>query len=611
MEQALGDLHESLRGCKDHMLPLSACSECVHTSGQSSNSKPILPKQVYRAIENLSEIFDKYITTHPNAYEDYVQGKLCGIDIIHYGCDSNVGANKLTKLCKNNQLFMMLCNGNLRSHEQIHHYFVDNEETFVDPQSSIKLPKIFRYETLSPNPDVNYPLVNFRFQFFHITSGAIQKDYIRNLKQQLFVEGKFGTVGLNHGLILFIVFDDNYKLYETSMILPNDQRLSRVYKHIRYKDPMKSFVSDITQFIVTGSCSEHEEKSLYLGVGDILECLLCEFRKSLKSLFIRHGLQLQTLSLTRRDVSRYMNGGELISTWGQRRLRIIYSSGGGGMGMIGYHYYEEREFSLISQLPHHLSGYNSSVGVIVLRNLFKHLFNSGTEIGSGFLCSFKIDEKVLIGVVTAAHVIRQAKEHMSTSKSSSTDACEILIVFPHTTQGDPLDWNCEDRTIYVINLTQLLNSDTYRGIFDNKGTDGAFVEIESHIIQEKGTRKIFQTESQFSEGQDIIVIQFPEGVHGWDYGKVSSICPDKFGHTVNTLPCSSGSPIMKWSESENSPVIGIHVGFDESKIIGKSTKGPKVSENEGVPIKNIINHLENDYHQGRNKEQTCYFNLTF
>ena len=64
----LGDLYES---CKDHMVPRSACSECVRTSGQSSNSKPILTKQVYRAIENLSEIFDKYIATHPNAYQDY------------------------------------------------------------------------------------------------------------------------------------------------------------------------------------------------------------------------------------------------------------------------------------------------------------------------------------------------------------------------------------------------------------------------------------------------------------------------------------------------------------------------------------------------------------
>ena len=136
-------------------------------------------------------------------------------------------------------------------------------------------------------------------------------------------------------------------------------------------------------------------------------------------------------------------------------------------------------------------------------------------LGSGFLCSFKINEKVLIGVVTAAHVIRSAKKHM-TSKSSSTEACEILIVFPHTTQGDPLDWNCEDRTIYVINLTQILKSDTYRGIFDNKGTDGTFVEIESHNIQEKGTRKNFQTDSQLKIGQDIIMIQFPEGVHGWD-----------------------------------------------------------------------------------------------
>ena len=187
--------------------------------------------------------------------------------------------------------------------------------------------------------------------------------------------------------------------------------------------------------------------------------------------------------------------------------------------------------------------------------------------------------------------------------------CEILIVFPPSSHGDPLEWSCEQSELHAINLSDILNSEVYRGIYDHKEVDSAFIEVESRILQEIGIREIFHTEFQCSIDQYIIIIQFPNTVRCWDFGKLVNIYNNKFGHTVNTLPCSSGSPIIKWSSDKKSKVIGIHVGYNKSKIIREGQKGTKVSENEGVPIEMLVKNVENDYNERRNKEKICNFDF--
>lgn len=561
-----GPIHESLRGCKDHFVPLWACSDCVQASSLSSNTKQIIPKQLYRSICNISSIFENYLANSHNVSNEFLEGKLGGIDVIHYGCGAG---------CNEGKEFDLLFNG----HSGPRHVYLADYQTFHDSKSNIDLPKDFLNKV---NENIIYPLITFRIHFFHLSLDSLRAHdkYIYTLMEQLFKDGKLGEVGQHHGLILFFA----------------SQEIMRT-----------RFFKNIANFTVTYS-RIHLETVIYFD--DTLERFLYEVRKNQEELLLKCGISKEMIRKKFSNYPSYQYTNNytyqlrMVSSWGKRTFDYV---GIKPIALISNKF--ERGFYLINDLPACLSCYNSSVGKIIGRS-YKDPLNSGIDIGSGFLCSFTIfdNEENLVGVVTAAHVIRKCQEFIN--KWRSDPKSEILIIFPPTTEGDPLGWNMKEKPPFTINISKVLQRteegiQTYRGIFDHRNVDGAFIEIDQSTLQGMKSREVFQLNSKIFKDENVIIIQFPEGKYGWDSGKILSINEEegRFCHTVSTLPGSSGSSII----TEFGRVVGIHV--DRGTVVGKSGQYDLVDENVGLSIIRFARELKTDYDHQRNKDSNFFFDL--
>lgn len=133
----------------------------------------------------------------------------------------------------------------------------------------------------------------------------------------------------------------------------------------------------------------------------------------------------------------------MVSSWGKRTYDYV---GHRPVALIKNKF--ERDFYPITELPSDLTCYNSSVGLIVCRNCSSDPPDTGKPIGSGFLCSLKINDTEIVGVVTAAHVIRSCQHKLVNSKM------RILMLFSPTTEGDPLGGTLKERLTYPINISQ-------------------------------------------------------------------------------------------------------------------------------------------------------------
>ena len=157
-----------------------------------------------------------------------------------------------------------------------------------------------------------------------------------------------------------------------------------------------------------------------------------------------------------------------------------------------------------------------------------------------------------------------------------------------------------------MNLSEILETNVFRGIYSKYSLDAAFIEIPRDFLKEKRDLHNFKIASYYSRFTAIHVIQYPEGNYFWDYGKIENIYDKNFGHTANTDEGSSGAPVL----DVYGEVLGMHTGYSEEKVVSRINNKDIVSENSAIKMTSILEVIKEDFQADRkNKNPQCYFRL--
>ena len=194
---------------------------------------------------------------------------------------------------------------------------------------------------------------------------------------------------------------------------------------------------------------------------------------------------------------------------------------------------------------------------------------------------------------------------------------EVLVTFPSKVRDELNLWGFTDQApdaipenknneLFVLNLSDILKTPAFRGIYEKDPMDFAFIEIPEDLLSHRENREFLRMSKNFSNFKDVYVIQYPDGNYYWDYGEIKKVNEHQFGHTANTDEGSSGAPVLSY-EGE---VLGLHTGYNEEKVVGRKNNKDLVSENSALKITYIVNAIYDDYRSDpRNHNRLSYFSL--